>query len=154
MEKALFGDDNIVKENGNVCLMTYEDAVGYCKEHGGRMPTPREFAEFVNPKGDGILESEYVDKVFGGKTPEGFLKVECQNEDGKVETFYFAKAMFRPMTGELGKHAYWAWSRVVGYPGYAHVFYGATGSGGADTQEEVDNHRFDKPHAVILIKES
>ena len=153
-------DKNIVKQNersaiycpdikdGEVCMMTQQDAAKFCKEQGGHLPSTREFAMAMNPKA--ILENDYVEKDLKGTTPPGFYKVASQDENGKVDSFYFNNDLVtRKLTGELSKLSFWTSSIVLDKPEYAHVFYGPLGGGGGAPED----HARSVKHAVLLISD-
>ncbi len=154
---AAFDDSSIVRkdsrsakycldgEDGDICKMTQPDAVLYCKEQGGHLPSSRDYAIFLNP--NGIMESDHVDTVLEGKVPEGYYKVACIDEDGTVDTFYFNNGESRTLKGDIAKLSFWSSSIVLGKSDYAHVFYGPLGGGGGPDYEHARTYR----HAVILI---
>ena len=142
-------DDNIVKENGKVLMMTHQDALKYCKDHGGHLASTRELASFMNPRA--VLEqSEYLDRVKNGKSVEGYYNVECQDEHGYKDTFYYNNDVpgGRKLSGELAKLAFWCSSIVLGNTDYAHVFYGWLG-GGSPTDPY--DHKRTTLHAVLML---
>lgn len=133
-------------KDGDICRMTQKDAEQYAKEQGGHLPTTREFAAFMNPKA--IIEAEYVEKTLKGVVPEGYYKVASQDENGKVDTFYFNNDLVtRKLSGELAKQSFWTSSIVLGKSDYAHVFYGPLGGGGGTPEEHARTYK----HAVIVI---
>ncbi|MBX9569656.1 MAG: hypothetical protein K2X77_12210 [Candidatus Obscuribacterales bacterium] len=154
----LLQDKNIVKrdarsakycpdlKDGEVCKMTQEDAARFCKEQGGHLPSTREFAMAMNPQA--ILEHDYVEKELNGVAPPGFYKVASQDENGKIDSFYFNNDLLtRKLTGELSKLSFWTSSIVLGKPDYAHVFYGPLGGGGGTPED----HERSVKHAVLFI---
>lgn len=153
---TLFDDSNIVRhdkgsakfdpdsKDGDICLMNHQDAMQYAKEQGGRLPTTRDIAMYMNPKA--LLEERQVDP---NNVPEGYYKVAGIN-DGKPDVFYFNNKMdgSRKLTGEIAKHAFWNSTLALGAEDYAHVFYGSLGGGGG----EKDDHLRSVRHAVICIR--
>ncbi|MBY0359748.1 MAG: hypothetical protein K2W82_17230 [Candidatus Obscuribacterales bacterium] len=138
-------DSNIVRNDGVICLMTYDEAARYCQEHGGLMPSTRMFASFMNPQN--ILEVDHVDKVLQGQVPEGYYKVDSQDENGVVDSFYYNNAGGRALSGDLAVNSFWTSSIVLGKPDFAHVFYGPLGGGGGAAHEHARTYK----HAVILV---
>lgn len=132
--------------DGDVCKMTQEDAAKYSAEQGGHLPSTREFAMAMNP--NAILEKDYVENDLNGVAPPGFYKVDSQDENGKIDSFYFNNSLItRKLTGEISQLSFWTSSIVTGNPSYAHVFYGALGGGGG-TKED---HERSVKHAVLVI---
>jgi hypothetical protein len=154
-------DKNIVRLDANsakycpdakdheICKMTQQDAASYCKEQGGHLPSTREFAAAMNPKA--ILENDYVDTKLKGIPPVGYYKVASQDDNGKVDTFYFNNNMVaRKLTGQLSKNSFWTSSIVLQKTGYAHVFYGPLGGGGGPAEEHARSFK----HAVLIVKDN
>lgn len=132
--------------DGDVCKMTQEDAANYSAAQGGHLPSTREFAMAMNP--DAILEKDYVDKRLNGVAPVGFYPVDSQDENGKIDSFYFNNSLItRKLTGEISQLSFWTSSIVLGNPKYAHVFYGSLGGGGG-TKED---HERSVKHAVLFV---
>lgn len=157
-QEDFIADTNIVRKDarsakycpdqndGDVCKMTQENAEKYCEEQGGHLPSTREFATAMNSAA--ILESEWVERELDGIAPPGFYKVESQDKNGKVDSFYFNNELVtRKLTGELSKLSFWTSSIVLGKPKYAHVFYGALGGGGG----EPEDHERSVKHSILLI---
>ena len=141
----LFDDSNIVKENGEVASSTQAEAIALCKRLGGHLPTAREFAQYMNP--NGILEVADIDKKYAGIVPEGYYLVECENEGGVKDNFYYNNNNSRKLTGEVAKLSFWTASKVVGNANYGHVFYGWLGGGRPSKEDHEANYR----HAVLII---
>lgn len=154
----LLSDRNIVRKDarsekfcpdstdGDVCKMTQKDAEKYCEEQGGHLPSTRDFAKSMNP--DAILEKDYVEQKLNGVAPPGFYKVDSQDKDGNLDSFYFNNSMAtRKLTGEVSQLSFWTSSFVHGNPSYAHVFYGSLGGGGG-TKED---HHLSVKHAVLFV---
>jgi hypothetical protein len=132
--------------DGDVCKMTQEDAAKYSEEQGGHLPSTREFAMAMNP--EAILEKDYVENDLKGVAPPGFYKVDSQDANGKIDSFYFNNSLVtRKLSGELSQLSFWTSSIVLGNSNYAHVFYGALGGGGG-TKED---HERSVKHAVLVI---
>lgn len=143
--KNLFDDQNIVKTDGQVVLATQDEAIELCKKMGGHLPTARELAECMNP--DGILEVDYVEKDLNGAVPDGYYKVECEN-DGVKDVFYFNNSKSRQLTGEVARLSFWTSSKVLGNSQYGHVFYGWLGGG----RPSKDDHASSYKHAVLIVR--
>ncbi len=142
----LLSDSNIVKEKGEVVMATQEEAIALCKKLGGHLPTTRELAETMNP--DGILEANFVEEELDGKVPEGYYKVECENEGGEKDVFYYTNNDSFKLGGEVAKLSFWTSSKVLGNPEYGHVFYGWLG-GGRPSKED---HAIGYKHAVLIVR--
>jgi hypothetical protein len=156
-----FAEKNIVRLDANsakycpdardheICKMTQQDAAKYCKEQGGHLPSTREFATAMNPKA--ILENNYIDSELKGIPPVGYYKVASQDDNGKVDTFYFNNDMVaRKLTGQLSKNSFWTSSIVLQKTRYAHVFYGPLGGGGGPAEEHARSFK----HAVLIVKDN
>lgn len=157
IETVIFSDKNIVRrdqrstryctteKDGDICKMTQQEAVQYCKEQGGHLPSSREVAMFLNPSG--ILEAEYVDTNLEGIVPPGYYKVACEDEEGAVDIFYFNNENARSLAGDIAEYSFWTSSLVLGKRDFAHVFYGPLGGGGGPDYEHARTYR----HAVICL---
>lgn len=136
-------------KDGEICKMTQQDAAKYCKEQGGHLPSTREFAAAMNPKA--ILENNYVDRELKGIPPAGYYKVASQDDNGKVDTFYFNNdVVARKLTGLVSKYSFWTSSIVLQKTSYAHVFYGPLGGGGGPAEEHARSFK----HAVLIVKDN
>lgn len=138
-------------KDGQVCFMTHYDALDYCKQRGGHLPSTRELASFLNA--DAILESKDIEER---GLPRGYYDISSQDENGKPDLFYFNNSYARKLTGELAKYSFWNSSLVLGNPDFAHVFYGPLGGGGGpeDEARRRAEHKRTFRHAVLCIPDS
>jgi hypothetical protein len=86
-------------------------------------------------------------RELGVFVPEGYYKVDSQDENGVVDSFYYNNAGGRALSGDLAVNSFWTSSIVLGKPDFAHVFYGPLGGGGGAAHEHARTYK----HAVILV---
>ena len=124
-------------KEGQVCLMTWLEAMAYCQNQGAHLPTAREYANLLKPRGTEILEAEKM----SGTAPEGFYLVDSHNPDGSRDTFYMSHKNYRRPVDEKGNHLLWTASIPPLHPQYAHVYYDEWGGGGGNPKDHMLGHR-------------
>lgn len=125
---------------GESCRMTWEQARAYCQAEGAHLPTAREYAQLLAPRGTRILELEEVN----GAPPAGYYLVASVNPDGKRDDFYMNHEQYRRPEEEKENFLLWTASVPPGHLDYAHVYYNEWGGGGGDPR----HHRKDYPNSV------
>ena len=99
--------------NGSINYMNQADAIKYCKSQGGHLPTARELAQALNPKG--ISNTDPKDGVsYLVSTTEG-------------DKFYYNYKTYTRPQGDLGSNFFWSSSGYSVYPDDAYYFYGDYG---------------------------
>lgn len=123
-------------DDGDVCLMTWSQAVLFCKGQGAHLPTAREYAELLLPRGTLILETNEV----SGAAPKDFYLVDSLNPDGAHDAFYMNHSNYKRPLEELGNHLLWTASIPPQHQQYAHVYYDEWGGGGGNPQDHLLTH--------------
>lgn len=122
---------------GDVCLMNWEQAILFCKSRKSHLPTAREYAELIEPRGTQVLETSDV----VGAAPAGFYLVDSKNPDGSLDKFYMNHSRYKRPASETKSHLLWTASIPPEYPQYAHVYYDEWGGGGGNRQDHLLNQR-------------
>ncbi len=128
-----------------VCLMTWPDALAYCRSQGAHLPTAREWADLIRPFGTKTLEKAEVQ----GKPPAGYYLVDCLDPDGSAYAFYMNHTAYRRSADERGNHLLWTASKPPSHQEYAHVYYDEWGGGGGDPKDHLLTH----PNAVRCVRD-
>jgi hypothetical protein len=128
---------------GDTCRMTWDQASAYCTAQGGHLPTAREYARLLAPRGSRILELAEVT----GTVPPGYYLVASVNPNGERDDFYMNHEEYRRPEGEKENLLLWTASVPPTHPQYAHVYYNEWGGGGGDPR----HHRKDYPNSVQCV---
>ena len=125
--------------NGSVRPMTQYHAEIYCKEHGTRLPTAREFAVYSQRLGArGIRETAYPGVAYSNAAVQaeisqmdgsgyGPIYVYVPRSGQSAVDFYYAYGGYQRPAGDLGSH--WFWSSSI-YPDNPDLAYGLVGDFG------------------------
>lgn len=133
----------------DACLVPWDKAVAYCREHNSHLPSASEYAEFLTQFGIRVLSIEEFNgaggvtelkpaEIAGLPRKDGFYKVACEpSSDGRDESFYMNDYNYvRPI--ELnGNHRIWTASSPPGHSEAAHVVYDEWGGGGGKPVEHL-----------------
>lgn len=122
---------------GNVCLMNWQEALQYCESQNAHLPTAREYANLIKPRGSQVLEADEVK----GEAPKGFYLVESRNAEGSYDSFYMNHSGYKRPAGETENYRLWTASAPPSHPQYAHVYYTEWGGGGGDPKEHLKTYR-------------
>jgi hypothetical protein len=100
----------LVRDNyGQVVTMNHDEAMRFCAARGTRLPTIRELAQALNPRG------------FVGETPAGgrfdpslagFSPTQPDNE----APFYYQQRVYEPLYGDEGNYFLWSSSSMFKKP--------------------------------------
>lgn len=113
--------------------LTWTEAVKFCKERNGHLPTAREYVELLKGHGIKVLEADEATEP----TPKDFYLVDSVNEDGTLDKFYMNHKGYKRPSGPARFHLLWTASTPPDHPQYAHVFYDEWGGGGGDPKDHL-----------------
>jgi hypothetical protein len=119
--------------DGDICLMTWSQAVLFCKGQNAHLPTAREYAESLLSRGTLILEMSEVSDVI----PKDFYLVDCLNPEGVLDAFYMNHRNYKRPLKDSGDHLLWTASIPPQHPQYAHVYYDQWGGGGGNPEDHL-----------------
>ncbi len=117
---------------GETCLMTWTQAIEFCRNQKAHLPTAREYANLVKSRGTQILEVSAQ-----ATPPAGFYLVDCQNPGGNHDSFYMNHSQYKRSNSESVGHLLWTASFPPQHPQYAHVYYDEWGGGGGKPQDHL-----------------
>ncbi len=91
-------------------IMTNVEAVQYCKDKGGRLPSAREWAQYSKSQGaKGTLELSFVFNKLDGQAPPDYKLISAMNVDGSNEKFYYNNLGYSFVVSP-NTTSYWYWS--------------------------------------------
>ena len=130
---------------GEVCRMTWSDALTYCSSQDAHLPTAREISELLPERGSVTLEVSAVN----GTPPPGFYLVEGINPGGAKDAFYLNHSGYKRLAqDDQENYLIWTATTPPGYEQYAHVYYNSFGGGGGEKEDHLKTH----PNNVMCAK--
>jgi hypothetical protein len=127
----------IVTKDGAELLVTWDEAVAYCKSQKAHLPTAREYLDSLKSSGIRSLERNEVTT----QPPPGFYLVDSINEDGSRDGFYMNHSGYQRPANLVKFHLLWTASTPPGHADYAHVFYDEWGGGGGKPHEHKKTYK-------------
>lgn len=124
------------KQKAEECLMTWQQAIEYCKSQNAHLPTAREYTQVLKLRGILVMEAQEVN----GAPPPGFYLVDSINPDGSRDTFYMNHINYLRPAGEYKNLLLWTSSTPPDHQQYAHVFYNEWGGGGGNPKDHLKTH--------------
>ena len=109
----------IVSKDGADALVTWDEAMAYCRDRKSHLPTAREYLNALKGAGIKSLEAHEV----SGQPPKGFYLVDSINPDGARDTFYMNHEQYDRPKNLTKFHLLWTSSTPPGHAEYAHVFF-------------------------------
>lgn len=116
--------------DGTVKLMMYPEAVRYCSQQGGRLPTGREFSILsINHGAAGIIERSQIknEKEEAKILKKGYILIIQRELNGSIDEFYFSSVGYKRPQGDLGKYSFWSSSLTSDLLDMAKVYSGEIG---------------------------
>lgn len=136
-------------KTGEICLMTWQDAIRYCRSTARRLPTSRDFACLLPGRGTVVMEAEKMPKPV---LPNYYL-VDSINPDGSTDSFYMNHQGFKRDPSEKEDHSLWTASCPPNHPGYAHVYFDKWGGGGFDPKFPTgEDHKYSHLNSVQCVQ--
>ena len=109
-------DDVVRNSDGSVLHMSWYEALVYCSEHGTRLPTARELANYSHSLGaQGVCKIE----------KKGYYQIRGTDTKDKSDDFFFSPKGYRQPDDELGSLFFWSSSSFLS--GWAYGLVGKNG---------------------------
>ncbi len=102
--------------DGSVKFMNQVDAIKYCRDQGGHLPTARELAwRSMLRQASGIAE------IANGQPDLTYRRIRANNANGSQDDFYFSDDGYERSPNDIGNHLFWSssnFSTHLGELGY------------------------------------
>ena len=118
--------------DGDICLMNWDQAMEYCKSQNARLPTARDYANFLLK-----YEIKVITEEECKAKPKDFYPVFSVHDDLPDDNFCMNHKGYKRPDGETESHLLWTSSMPLQSRKHAHVFYDQWGGGGGKD----DDHR-------------